>query len=65
VTEDNQLRKMHIIHKLMYHWLEQKCTCAANKPCERCFILEEAMKVFPTETSTVVNIRYNEIGRFN
>ena len=73
MTEDHDLRKMNIIHKMLYHWLEQKCICQPNKPCERCFILDEALHVFPAEASSVVNIRYSEIktdlmgeiGRFN
>jgi hypothetical protein len=65
MTEDNQLRKTHVIHKMLYHWLDQKCACSANKPCERCFVLDEALNVFPAEASTVVNIRYSEMKRFN
>lgn len=65
MIDDNQLRRTHLIHKMLYHWLEQKCVCAANKPCDRCFVLEEALNVFPVEASTVVNIRYTEIGQVN
>jgi hypothetical protein len=63
MTDDNGLRKLHVIHKLLYYWLEQKCRCTTtSKPCERCFVLDETMHVFPSEASTVVNVRYNEIA---